>query len=606
MLQSRLWIILVLLAVGLAPLPAAALSLSLDFALDNQTYSWSDSISWQHNFDSRTAIQILNRSQATLIKSSVFGQGADRWQKISHSRGQLTRRLSSSFRLGLEALQDFERLESRRFIGNGARLTAELNWSWLRATEKLGPVWELREAPGEKSTQTGLGNETRFEILPRRDFSLGRLVLSSELHTLRRTPHKSVALAYELNRSLTGKDTTSLILSQSFAEQKFFPSSRNFANTARQRSELRHFDMNLRRQLPADLYFRARSSYRLSRYSYDYETVAADIITQNGNLRLLFDYEFLVSREFGEWLALASEYLFDRTKEDFGAALVNQRSESGRWSVTARLSPWEGDTLKLAGQIGVTSYFTSGASSIFSDRDRTLEIISMHLAHRFTPYLKGALDGSYRGFHTIYVSGALSANNNQNNVFLLSPSLRWQPVRGVLLEQFYQMHANYIYYDFGKSSFAGRNTLYRRANLLNRLTLSGSATTDFEIEYSYRYEDFGPIRYTDQWQQQVSWDRRTHRPKIAVNYHPSRRFRFRPYAVYEIQCSYYHIFAEDNQLGGREQTEEFVRKLVGFELQWELSAASYIDCRLERRLQEYQHQRNQDYDTFTISLKKLL
>lgn len=606
MFGPRFWLVLAILVVLFCGQPAAALYLSLDFSLDNQTYAWTDSLRWQHDFNSQTNIELLNESQATLIKSSVFGDGADRWQKQSRTRAALTRRVNRSFKLGLEFLQDFERLESRRFIGNGARVLAEVNWRWLRLTQRLGPVWELREAPGEKSTQAGVGDELIVALLPRRDFSLGRVLVTGELQAVDRTPHKSIGIGYELTRSFTGVDTTNLRASQSFAEQKFFPSTRNFDQVARQRNEVRQFDFDLRRRLPADLYLQARSSYRLSSYKYDYEEVDEEIITQNNNLRLLFDYEFKFSREFGQLLSVSTEYLFDRTKEDFGAENVNQRSETGRWSASAKLVPREHDTLSISGQIGVTSYFTSGKSAIFSDRDRTLEILTVRLSHRFTRFLKGAIDGSYRGFHTIYLSGSLSANNNRNNVFLLSPSLDWRPFAGVRLEQYYKMHANYIYYDYEKSSFAGRNTLYRRANLLNRLTLSGSENTDFELEYSYRYEDFGPIRYTDQWQQQISWDRRTHRPKIAIVYHPSRSFHFRPYAVYEVQRSYDHVFDENVVLGQREQTEEFVRKLIGFELQWTLSEKSYIDCRLERRIQEYQTQRNQDYDTFSITLKRLL
>jgi hypothetical protein len=264
------------------------------------------------------------------------------------------------------------------------------------------------------------------------------------------------------------------------------------------------------------------------------------------------------------------------------------------------------DTVSVSGQIGVTSYFTSGSSSIFSDRDRTIEIGRARITRRFTPFLKGALDGSFRGFHTIYLSGSLSANNNKNNVFVLNPNLLWQPVEGVSFEQDYQMHANYIYYDYETGSLAGRNTLYRRANLRNRLTLTTSAATDFELEYSYRYEDFGPVRYTDQWQQQVSWDRRTHRPKFAVDYHPSPGFRLRPYAIYEVQRSYDHLFDPGNTLGRREQSEEFVRKVIGFDLQLGLTVGSYVNLRLERRIQEYQNQRNQDYDTMTIAIKKYL
>lgn len=606
--MRRLGVILVLFftTTGLSLAQSGNAYLSLDFALDNQTYTWADSLMLFTNLGQFTTVQFHNRSTATLIKKSVFGDGEDRWQKLARSTLAVNRSLSQSLTTGLELRQDFERLEKRRFIGNGALAVADLHWGRVRLLQKGGVTWEQRESDPEKSTQSGFGYEGEVSLLPRGDGSLGRLAIEGDLTTHRQTPRKSIALLYDVSGSLTGRDTTTLSAGQTFGEKKYFPRSDDFDLTARQRIEQRHLDLDLRRELPAAVYFRAQAAYRFSSYKYDYDTPADELIAQTDNLRSLFEYHLDFSRDFGKRLLLTGEYLYNRSKEDFGLQQVNQLSETGRLAGTASLRLGVDDSLQVSGQIGVTSYTAPKTSEFFSDRDRTIKVASFRAAHRFTRFLRATLDGSYRGFHTIYVSGTLSANNNVNNIFILNPSLVWSPTERVTLEQDYQLHANYIYYDFEKSSLAGRNTIYRRANFSNRLTVKTSAKTDFIIEYGYRYEDFGPVRYTDQWQQQVSWDRRTHRPKFTLDFHPSSSFRFRPFAAYEIRRSYDHLFDPDNTLGRREQTEEFSRKQIGFDLQIVLSRNSYIDCSLERRIQEYQNQRNQDYDVFTIALKKRL
>lgn len=585
---------------------SAALFFSLDFSLDNQTYNWTDSLLYTRDLGQENSLQLWNRSKATLIKKSVFGEDEDRWQKSARTAAVFKRNLNDHVTTGLEVRQNFERLEKRRYIGNSAYLLGNLSLGSLVVKQQGGVVWEEREYAQEKSTQSGFGYESSISFLPRRDGGLGSVVLEGNFTTLRRTPRKNIKLGYDLTGSFTGTDTTALHASQAYGETRYFPTSSEFGATARQRSDQRELDFELRRVMPAAVYLRARSSYRLSSYRYEFEKVRDDLIRQNDNMRSLFEYRVDLGRVFGEYLKLDCEYLFSRSKEDFGAAQLNQKSETGQLAITMQLTLLEADTIEASGKKGVTSYTSPSYSEIFSDRDRTIELASLRLTHRFTEFLRASIDGSYRGFHTIYISGSLSANNNVNNVYILNPSLIWQPWSHITIEQDYQMHADYIYYDYEKSSLTGRNTIYRRANFSNRLIIAASPRTRLTFEYSYRYEDFGPIRFTDQWQQQISWDRRTHRPRFALDYRPTPSFRFQPYAVYEIQTSYDHLFDPDIILGTREQSEEFVRTLIGFELEWRLSQASYVECKLERRVQEYQRQRNQDYDLFTIALKKYL
>jgi hypothetical protein len=586
--------------------PASPVSFNLNFSLDRQTYNWADSVSYARDLKPSLQLALQNRSTATLIKKSVFGEGGDRWQKTARTSASLTYNIKPSFKAGLEFSQDFDRLEKKRLIANRANLLTGFEGNHFNFSQRCGVVWEQRQFDPASSIESGLGYSGALSIKPRQDRSLGSASIEAQITTLHRTPLKNISLDYSFSANNVCGDTVTLDAKQSFGERKYFPSSGNFDVTARQRSEQRRWDLHASRILPAAVVFSTSAAYRFDKYGYDYDSAVTDLVRQNNNFASLFEYQFSLTRRFGRVLLMQGSYLYNRTKEDFGQQQTNQLAETGQLGMNAKVFLLEADTLEVSGQMGVTSYLAPTSSTFFADRDRSVNVATVRMTHRFSDFLTGMIDGSYRGFHAIYISGRLSANNNVNNVYIFNPTLIWRPLANISLQQSYQMFANYIYYEYEKSDLSGRNTLYRRANVSNKLTLTSSRRTDFVIEYSYRYEDFGPLVYSDQWQQQISWDRRTHRPRVGIDYRPIAGLRFQPYAVYEIQRSYDHLFDSTATLGRRQKSEEFTRTLVGFSFEWELSNLSHIDCTLERRVQDYQNQRNQEYNLFTISIKRFL
>jgi hypothetical protein len=586
--------------------PAYSVHLQLNFSLDRQTYNWSDSVSFVRNLKPSLQLEVHNRSSATLIKKSVFGEGGDRWQKSARTNASLSYRVTPRFRAGIEISQDFDRLEKKRLIANRASLTSDFEGSNLSFTQAAGIVWEQRQHDPSSSSESGLGYDGAVSFRPRVDRSFGVATLEGQITAVKRTPLKNVSLSYSFTNNRPSGDTITLDARQGFGQKKYFPSSGDFSSTAEQTSEQRRWDVHVVHQLPAALKFSTAASYRFDSYDYEYDPSVTDLVRQNDNFASLFNYQFGLERRFGKLLLLQGTYLYSRTKEDFGQQQTNQLAEMGQLGATARAFFLESDTVEISGQMGVTSYQAPTSSTFFADRDRSVSVASARMTHRFNDFLTGVVDGSYRGFHTIYISGRLSANNTVNNVYILNPTLVWQPLAGVTLQQSYQMFANYIYYEYEKSKLSGRNTLYRRANWNNKLTLTGSRNADFILEYSYRYEDFGPLAYSDQWQQQVSWDRRTHRPRLGVDYRPFAGVQFKPYAVFEIQRSYDHLFDSTAALGRRVMSERFTRTSIGFEFEWRVSDVSRVNCTLERRVQDYQNQRNQEYDLFAITIRRYL
>ncbi len=598
----RTLVILILL-----PLTSAySLYFNLDFSVDRQTYNWADSLSVSQSIGRKTAVQLHNRSHATLFQESVFGQGGDRWQKTAATDGTLEYQLHPRLKTGIALSQDFDRLEEKRFIGTRALLTSNWEMPNLSWKQGAGLIWEERRFEPTVNSESGFAYESELRLRPQKSRRWGEGRIVGELASVKNTPRHSITLNYELPQLVINRDTLSILGSQAFSRRDYFPSSGNFESTARQTSQQRLWDLDAVKQLPLRSRLRFTAAYRYNRYDYEYEGTGNDLLRQNDNLTSVFEYRVQLNKLLVPRLMLETGYLFNRTDEDFGSTQTNQLAETGQLNVRAQLVYLDPDTLEFSGQVGVTSYYAPSTSSFFSDRDRSIKVAAVRLVHQFNDFITGSIDGSYRGFHTIYISGALSANNNINNVYIINPTLVWRPYPHIRIQQNYQMHANYTYYQYEKNAVSQRNTLYRRANVVNNVTVSISPRTDLIFEYSYRYEDFGRLLWEDQWKQQVSWDRRTHRPRFGVEYRPWKHFRFYPYASYEIQSSSDHLFDAEDVLGQRSKGDELSRKLIGFELQWTLSVNSYVECKLERRVQDYTRQRRQDYDLFTISVKRQL
>ncbi len=577
--------------------------LGLDFSVDRQTYNWSDSASGRYDFSSRLQGHFHNRSQATLFQETVFGRGGDRWQKTALTRGSLDYRLSGSWRSGLSFVQEFDRLEERRFIGNRAYVTVAFERSRFKLTQRGGLLWEERKIEPETNRSTGLAYEAELSFSPQPKLGFGRI--TGEATTLKRTPKRSVWISYELPQLVWRQDTLSISSTQSLAVRKYFPSAGNFDATARQSTRQHRWDVAVVKALPLATSAVFETAYRYDRYDYEYENLAAGALRQNDNLSSIFEYQLTLARRWGR-VYTESQYLYNRTREDYGAALTNQKAETGQLLARASASFGDRDSIEVSGQIGVTSYFAPAGSAIFADRDRKLRVATLRVAHRFSEFLTGSLESSVRSFETIYISGALSANNNFNNIYIISPGLRWRPANAVVIQHSYQMHANYTYYTYEKNAVSERNTIYRRAQFTNTITVAVSPRLELLGEYSYRYEDFGRLLWDGEWKQQVSWDRRTHRPRLGLTYRPFAALRFAPFASYEWQGFFNHLFDATSQLGRREQSERLTRAALGFEFAWTLSPNSYLDCRLERRVQDYLNQRRQEYDVFTLSLKRTL
>jgi hypothetical protein len=117
-------------------------------------------------------LALQNRSTATLIKESVFGEGGDRWQKTARTSVSFVYRIRPSFKTGVEFSQDFDRLERKRLIANRANLLTGFEGNHVNFSQRCGVVWEQRQFDPASSSESGLGYSSALSIKPRQDRSL--------------------------------------------------------------------------------------------------------------------------------------------------------------------------------------------------------------------------------------------------------------------------------------------------------------------------------------------------------------------------------------------------------------------------------------------------
>jgi hypothetical protein len=205
--------------------------------------------------------------------------------------------------------------------------------------------------------------------------------------------------------------------------------------------------------------------------------------------------------------------------------------------------------------------------------------------HQLSPCLTLRIDGSYRGFHQTYVSGALSANNNHSAIYVARPEVGWRPLPWLVITNGFLLHANYTWYDYEKEIGTERNTLFRRARWTSDYLVRVSRKLTITPSYSYKYEDFGQLLWRDQWVQKTNWYRRTHLPSLRLTYSPIRSIKIDPSVYYEWKRSWEFAIRENGAVG-RIEKETFRRTTVGLDIAYSPGRHTDITVSFQRRVQK--------------------
>jgi hypothetical protein len=281
-------------------------------------------------------------------------------------------------------------------------------------------------------------------------------------------------------------------------------------------------------------------------------------------------------------------YKYGWGKEDYRAQVLDQLTETGELSFNFIVNLSEKDSVFFDGIVGVSSYFGLNTPSQ-NERDVQTQIYSARMRHVFTSYFTGDLRFAYSDFHQIYINGLKSANNNDNETYLLQASFDWDLTARTKINQVFAIQANYIMYDYVPNLIDTPNRIFRRGSSETRLTFKITDRFDMMPGYIYRYEDYGKLIYAeDNWQMATGWDRRYHNWSLKLNYRPFRNLRLEPEYAWELKKEYNHILEGSSEpqmddLIVREQRLYDTKQTVGLAAIWELGVNEYLDFSYSRR-----------------------
>jgi hypothetical protein len=253
--------------------------------------------------------------------------------------------------------------------------------------------------------------------------------------------------------------------------------------------------------------------------------------------------------------------------------------------------------------IGVTSFYAPVVSAQFNDRDILTLFAWGEYLHVFSPIFSLRLEGGFRNFHQVYISNRLSANNNHNQTYLLSPTLIWRPYRNLDFKQNYNIQANYIYYDYEKSIESTKNRLFRRASSSTSINYRIFSGVSFLFGYIYRYEDYGQLIWRDQWVQKPSWERRTHTFSLSMEYMPSKSWVLSPEYTYEKRKSWDHSTIADKKI--RTLSDKFYRNMISLSLRYFVDDRNYISLSGAHRVQKSMLSCRESSDFASVSVNRI-
>jgi hypothetical protein len=407
------------------------------------------------------------------------------------------------------------------------------------------------------------------------------------------------------------KDSLQVNYQEAWAKKKFFAGEMVTPQINTQKKNQRSLGLCASKRVPlgitVDFTFDLLSNRY--RYSADSDTLLDPLLTNNWassqNLYLG------VKREFFRRLSVESFYKYISSKEDYSGDEKDQRMEGGEWGGKVAAEMTTTDSVYLTASVGVTSFYAPLFSGQFNDRDVFTTLLWGDYLHVFNPYFNFRMEGGFRSFHQLYMSDRLSSNNNQNQTYLLSPTVTWQPNPRVNLKQGYSIQANYIYYDYEKARESAKNKLFRRASSASQIIYRHNRRLAFSFDYTYRYEDYGQLIWKDQWAQKTSWDRRTNTFSFSMNYQPARKVSFSPQYTYEKRKSWDHVGEEVQASEGKAVEEKriprdrFSRNIVSLSVRYSVDKDNYVYFSAAHRSQKGTQTPREGADYITVSVARI-
>jgi hypothetical protein len=596
---------LVLMVIMLS-IPAQA-GIKFDFNRDNQTYDWLTSVDHSilmPGFRFNTSFN----GESNLIKSI-----SNRWQENATAKFESEKSIVGPLSLVASAQYDVNGLDKRRIRSSGlATGLAYSPWDFLKITPTFRLDRIKRSDLDNNRSDQGAGYGIESSIGPK---SLGGLNLTAtgsfDHRNLTNIPSDEGMASLGAYKGFFASDTVWLNLQGLEASKKYYASSAGTGNIVKQIKQERQGEFALAMLLPANLRLRVDGDTHLSRYLYRYHGPEDDIIApQRDNYGLGGGYKARLSGEIDGLASGFVGYTWDKASQDYQGVDLDQSTEAGELSFQGKIKISQADSLSADLVFGVTSYSNPHISSNREDRDQKTLMLNGRISHVFNRFFTTGINGGVNSFHQIYISGANSANNNQNNTYILSPFAVWRPIGPFIITQSFEIQANYITYDFDRSKKPPtRNRIFRRATSRSEFALPISPNLTWQQSYLYRYEDYGQLLWNDGWQQALSWDRRRNGLETRLIYSPDHLFQITPFFSWEKTNDYNHgvVVSESSKdvIETRIMADEQLKMIFEVELIFNWNHARRTRFDFLRRVRTFMSRPKEVNDYATISMEYL-
>jgi hypothetical protein len=565
--------------------------LLFNFSQGRDTYIWSDSLLWEPEFGGRKPLLFSNTSSAVLIKKSILLEKKDRWQESY--RSDIKWRFRAGHKLDVKAVfgNDYRSFEERVVVENSIGLAVDYRPVTGMVLSDIGSfIANSRSNYGSSYRSSGYRNQ--LQATYDRSFSSAtglRVEYDQDLKIIPDIPVSSLEGKTSFH-SLGSSDSITVSVEGAYQNSRYFTTSQSFESISRQRKSTAGADLLVSWRPILGTHLRLVSNLDMRQYEYqhygsDRVGFASGLLGSDNSSRTT-DYRLSVIRQVARLAAFETHYMFREIREKYGSVSVEQKAETGELHFAVKSSPGLIDSAWAEAIFSVTGYSSDQERSRFSDRDRIMRLYGLGFMQHLRPWLVLRIDGSYRDFHQTYISGALSANNNHNAIYVLRPEVRWRPFPWFEISNDFLLHANYIWYDYEKESGSERNTLFRRARWISEYCVLLSRRLTLRPSYTYKYEDFGQLLWKDgQWVQRTNWYRRAHLPSLDLSYRPFRSLRIDPGMSYEWKKSWEFTVGEGGLID-RVDKETFRRTSMHVDVEYSSGPRTSITVSYQRRVQK--------------------
>lgn len=574
-----------------------AKELKLYFFQDNLTYTWQERFKYTKIFNQKTRLELKSKANSVLIKSSVKGSGGKRWQENGEVDLRLTYKSSKRLSWGAYLSYDGSSLEGRDVHTQNLGVFADYKiFSKVKLSQTLGFKGFQRKFGGKRKPDEGYNHLFSLSFTPELFGSVFSLNFNQKTDEFKNIPKVTRKMTLECEKVFSSSDSLKLFFEKGWSKKKYYQSytSEN-VNTQRRSESI----LKIASSKKIFLGFQMGVGYDFSKSQYRYtqeKDTGFDPFRIEDNILSFHNLYFNFGKEFLKRFFLQTMYEYQKGYEDYGDINKNQKMESGEIKAEVKMKLNSSDSLYLSGSFGVTSFFTPEGSVNFNDRDILTKFGHTEYLHLFSPSFDLRIRLGFKNFHQIYISEKLSANNNYNETYILSPVLTFRPNKKTKLSQTYSIQANYITYDYETETYSPRNKILRRASSASQLFYSFSKRTDLEFSHVYRYEDYGQLFWRNQWTQRKSWERKTHRVNLGLKYSFTDYMTFSPRYTYERKNEW------DLTQIKKEIDFWFYRNMFSISVDYLFREKNYMSISWTHRFQEAKNSPKDEQDFISLSL----